>query len=83
MYSSQLACIVNLTSNKIGNILETQELKYKFLFNFIPIQKFKKIKYFKKPKEIQNKEDINLKIFATQKQLSTREILLYQELIKK
>lgn len=85
MYSPDLTTIINsITNNGIGQVLETKTEQYSFLYYFLPRLKFKRISYIKKKKEKEtDKEEAdNLKIFAKNKELSQREIRLYNQLLK-
>jgi hypothetical protein len=74
------AVFVNETFNKFTNIFDDKSENYKFYYYLIPRSKFTKINYVKKNKEDKEKEDVNLKIFASNNMLSTRELNMYLDL---
>jgi hypothetical protein len=84
MYSSDVANIINQTSNTYGKLFQTKEEQYEFLLNMLPRVKKKRINYIKKIKEEAKKEENDISILATNLELSEREIkeniLLLKEL---
>jgi hypothetical protein len=74
MYSSDIAHIVNETSNKYGKLFQTKQEQYEFLLNMLPRVKKKRINYIKKVKEEPQKEDNELSLLAKGLEVSIREL---------
>jgi hypothetical protein len=74
MYSSDIAHIVNETSNKYGKLFQTKQEQYEFLLNMLPRVTKKRINYIKKVKEEPQKEDNELGLLAKAMETSKREI---------
>jgi len=74
MYSSDVAQIINETSNKYGKLFQTKQEQYEFLLNMLPRVKKKRINYIKKNKEEAKKEDNELGLIAKAMEISKREI---------
>ena len=74
MYSSDVAYIINETSNKYGKLFQTKEEQYQFVLNMLPKVKKKRINYIKKTKEEPKKEDNELALIAKAMEMSKREL---------
>lgn len=74
MYSSDVAYIINETSNKYGKLFQTKEEQYQFVLNMFPKVKKKRINYIKKIKEEPKKEDNELALIAKAMEMSKREL---------
>jgi hypothetical protein len=74
MYSSDVAQIINETSNKYGKLFQTKQEQYEFVLNMLPRVKKKRINYIKKTKEEPKKEDNNLLLLAKAIETSKREV---------
>jgi hypothetical protein len=74
MYSSDIAHIINETSNKYGKLFQTKEEQYQFVLNMFPKVKKKRINYIKKTKEEPKKEDNELALIAKAMEMSKREL---------
>ncbi len=74
MYSSDIAHIINETSNKYGKLFQTKEEQYQFVLNMLPKVKKKRINYIKKTKEEPKKEDNELTLIAKAMEMSKREL---------
>jgi hypothetical protein len=74
MYSSDVAYIINETSNKYGKLFQTKEEQYQFVLNLFPKVKKKRINYIKKIKEEPKKEDNELALIAKAMEMSKREL---------
>lgn len=81
MYSTDVAEIVNETTNRYWAQIPLKEDHYKFLLYLLPKQKRKKISYIKKTKEEKSTETSNSSLIAKNLELSTREIDLYKKII--
>jgi hypothetical protein len=77
MYSPELASMVNFTTNRFGQVLDTQESQYSLLLNIFPKTKYKKLNYLKKKKEPKKQTTDNISVLAKNKELSQREIQMY------
>jgi len=76
------AVFVNETYNKFAMLFENKSDHYKFYYHLTPRSNFKKIAYVKKNKvDKADKEkaanEANLKLFASNNLLSTRELNMY------
>lgn len=56
-YSKDIANYVNETSNRYGNLYQTKQEQYDFVYNIMPALKFKKIEYNKKVKKEDKEEE--------------------------
>lgn len=74
MYSSDVAYIINETSNKYGKLFQTKEEQYQFVLNMLPKVKKKRINYIKKTKEEPKKEDYEIALIAKAMEMSKREL---------
>lgn len=74
MYSSDVAQIINETSNKYGKLFQTKQEQYEFVLNMLPRVKKKRINYIKKNKEETKKEDNDLVLLAKGMEISKREV---------
>lgn len=74
MYSSDVAYIINETSNKYGKLFQTKEEQYQFVLNMLPKVKKKRINYIKKTKEEPKKEDNDIALIAKAMEMSKREL---------
>lgn len=85
MYSKDTVSFVNETLNKYCGIFDTDKQKtYRLYYNLIPRLKFKRISYIKKIKKDKDKQDETdqLKMIAKNKNISVRELEMYQNLVK-
>ena len=74
MYSTDLALIVNNTTNKYYNIFQKREYN-QFLISILPQCRFKRISYIKKTKkEVDEDDDKKIELIAISQQLSQREV---------
>jgi hypothetical protein len=74
MYSSDIAQILNETTNKYGKLFQTKQEQYDFILNMLPRVKKKKINYIKKVKEEAKKEDPEIALIAKAMEMSKREL---------
>lgn len=74
MYSSDVAQIINETSNKYGKLFQTKQEQYEFVLNMLPRVKKKRINYIKKIKEEAKQEDTDLVLLAKAMETSKREV---------
>ena len=74
MYSSDVAQIINETSNKYGKLFQTKQEQYEFVLNMLPRVKKQRINYIKKTKEEPKKEDNDLALLAKAIETSKREV---------
>ena len=81
MYSPELATMINFTTNRFGQVLDTQESQYNLLLNIFPKIKYKKLNYLKKKKEPKKQSNDNISLIAKNKELSQREIINYMQLL--
>tara|TARA_B100001094_G_C18087863_1_gene748726 strand:+ start:823 stop:1212 length:390 start_codon:yes stop_codon:yes gene_type:complete len=83
MYSPQMATIINSTGNWLYNIFDNDSNQYfNFLQRFLPRLQSKRIFYIKKAKKEDNKdqeEHNEVKLLASNLELSEREIKLLLE----
>lgn len=80
MYSSDLAIIINNTTNWLHSVFETKQQYCDFLMCVLPRVSNKRIHYIKKHKPQDKKEQIeNLDLIAKRLELSKREIKSYYE----
>lgn len=80
MHSSHLTHIVNETTNKYWQVLDSKTAWYRLLDTTIPRCSYKKITYFKKSKkEDSNNEKSNLLKIANNLEISSRELINYME----
>ena len=78
MHSPEVVKIVNDTANWLYPIFNTKEESYKFLYNVIPHQNFRRINYIKKNKKKSDKKDESIvDIIAQNMEISKREVNLY------
>jgi hypothetical protein len=84
MYSKGTVGFVNETLNKYCGIFDTDKQKtYQMYYNLIPRLKFKRISYIKKVKKDKEKQDETdqLKMIAKNKNMSVRELEIYQNML--
>tara|TARA_R110001592_G_scaffold71192_1_gene217841 strand:- start:1336 stop:1713 length:378 start_codon:yes stop_codon:yes gene_type:complete len=84
MYSKDTVGFVNETLNKYCGIFDTDKQKtYMMYYNLIPRLKFKRINYIKKVKKDKEKQDETdqLKMIAKNKNMSVRELEIYENLL--
>jgi hypothetical protein len=84
MYSKDTVGFVNETLNKYCGIFDTDKQKtYQMYYNLIPRLKFKRISYIKKVKKDKEKQDEThqLKMIAKNKNMSVRELEIYQNML--
>ena len=74
MYSSDIAQILNETTNKYGKLFQTKQEQYDFILNMLPRVKKKRLNYIKKVKEESKKEDTELALIAKAMEMSKREL---------
>jgi len=77
MYSTSVANIVNLTTNKYYSIFDTKKDQYNFMLRMIPKGKFRRINYIKKKSKTPNDTKEVIKQLAINLELSEREINYY------
>ncbi len=77
MYSTSIAKIINLTTNRYYSIFETKKEMYNFMLRVLPKVKFRRIHYIKKKSKTQNKDNELIKHLAKNLELSEREISYY------
>lgn len=82
MYSSDIAEIINETTNLYGHTFSTKQEQYEFALNILPKVKKKRIQYIKKQKEDKVEEDTNLVYIANAMELSQREIKDYLTILE-
>jgi len=76
MYSKELACFINETTNKYWTLFEDKQDQFNYIYNFIPKLKYKRISYIKKVKSEKKKEERNIKPLF----LSEREYKMYVDM---
>ena len=82
MYSSDLANIINNTSNRYINCFNKQEF-YSFLTSVLPKVRYKRISYIKKKTEKENEKEQNIiELLAKSREISIREAKELVELCK-
>ena len=74
MYSSDIAQILNETTNRYGKLFQTKQEQYDFILNMLPRVKKKRLNYIKKVKEESKKEDNELSLIAKAMEISRREL---------
>jgi hypothetical protein len=74
MYSSDVAQILNETTNKYGKLFQTKQEQYDFILNMLPRVKKKRLNYIKKVKEEAKKEDPEIALIAKSMEMSKREL---------
>lgn len=77
MISEQHAMIVNNTVNWMYGVFENKQLHYKLLHTIIPRTRWRRVTYFKKVKDKQEKkteDDEHIKRLARALELSEREV---------
>jgi hypothetical protein len=74
MYSSDIAQILNETTNRYGKLFQTKQEQYDFILNMLPRVKKKRLNYIKKVKEEPKKEDNELALIAKAMEMSKREL---------
>jgi len=74
MYSSDIAQILNETTNRYGKLFQTKQEQYEFVLNMLPRVKKKRLNYIKKVKEEAKKEDTELALIAKAMEMSKREL---------
>jgi hypothetical protein len=81
MYSPQMATVINSTGNWLYSVFDNDQVAYfKFLQRFLPRVQNKRIYYIKKEKKGPvTEEDDNIKLLASNLELSEREIKLLLE----
>lgn len=77
MYSTSIATIVNLTTNKYYSIFETKQESYKFMLKMLPKVKPRRIHYIKKKQKQKDETKDIIKQLAAQLEISEREINYY------
>lgn len=78
MHSSDIAVIVNETTNRYWPVYDSKQNWFVALDTVIPKCKFKKIAYFKKAKkDIDTKEREYIQKIANTLEISTREVISY------
>lgn len=83
MYSSDIAHIINETSNKYSKIFENKQDSYNFSFYFLPKKRKKRINYLKKNKENKKEEENpDIKFISNNLEISEREVNDYIDLLK-
>ena len=86
MYSTDLAKIINETTNRYYNIFSKSEFN-SFLTTIIPYSRFKRISYIKKTKkEVDEEDDKKIELIAKNRECSQREVrelVAFEETINK
>jgi len=82
MYSTDIAQILNETTNVYGKAFLTKQEQYEFLLNILPKVKKKRINYLKKNKEEKIQENLDIKNISKFSELSEREIKEYVDFLK-
>ena len=77
MYSTDIAQIINETTNKKMEFLTLKQDQYNYIFNILPKVKKKRINYIKKIKNEENKEENYISSYAKVLEISEREIEEY------
>ena len=80
MYSSDIAQIINETTNKYKEVFLLKQDQYNFCFNILPKVKKKRINYIKKVKSEEQKENENISITSKILEISQREVKEYIDL---
>ena len=81
MYSSELAEIINETTNKYKDVLVLKQDQYNFCYNVFPKVKKKKIEYIKKQKAKESQE-ANNNYLAEGLEISKREAQQYIDFLE-
>ena len=80
MHSPETAWLINETYNKLWDIFETNEERYRFQMMIIPKLRRKRINYIKKKKKVKSKDPTDtqeqIKLLAISLELSQREVKL-------
>ena len=80
MCTTDVAEIINETTNKYWSVMTQKQDHYDFLLNLMPTQRRKRLMYIKKVKEKSvKKEDDTIKQLARRLELSTRETRLLMQ----
>lgn len=85
MYSNEIAWLLNITVNNENFFRLSKEDQFKYLQNIVPKCRRKRISYLKKNKEKENRPEMdenNLNFLSENLELSKREILELNKLIK-
>ena len=77
MYSTGVATIVNLTTNRYYSIFDTKREHYNFMLRMFPKVKARRIHYIKKKKQTPDDTKEVIKRLAISLELSEREINYY------
>jgi len=80
MYSTDMAHIINETTNRQKELFTLKQDQYNYIFNILPKVKKKRINYIKKIKSEEVKEDVNISIIAKNLEISEREVKEYIDL---
>jgi septation ring formation regulator EzrA len=81
MYSDATAQIINDTTNSYWSVFTQKIDHYKFLINFLPKLKFKRINYIKKHKQENTETSNDTCRLHVAYELSKREIDIYKSLL--
>lgn len=76
-YSKVQAVFVNETLNKYSSILQDKFDVFQFYLNIIPRQKYSRIQYIKKQKNVKNDEVAHVGVIANNANISQREVNMY------
>ena len=77
MYSTTIATIINLTTNRYYSIFDTKQEHYNFMLKMLPKVKPRRIHYIKKKSKTSDDTKEVIKRLATSLELSEREINYY------
>tara|TARA_R100001244_G_scaffold85628_2_gene65531 strand:+ start:856 stop:1233 length:378 start_codon:yes stop_codon:yes gene_type:complete len=81
-YNNDMCVFTNETFNKFSTIFDDKQQAYRLYYYLIPRLKWKKITYIKKKKKEEEENEQDISLIAKNKNISTRELLQYVELIK-
>ena len=77
MYSTSIATIINLTTNRYYSIFETKRESYNFMLKMLPRVKPRRINYIKKKQKTKDETKDVIKQLASHLEISEREINYY------
>lgn len=82
MYSTDIASIINESTNLYGKSFSTRQEQYEYALNIFPRVKRKKIDYIKKKKEEKSEESSDIPIIAQNMEISQREVKEYIDFLE-
>ena len=80
MYNSEMANVVNETTNRYGSVFDSKKELFNFYVTILPQVRPKKINYIKKTVK-EAKELENIELIAITKNISQREVREYSNLV--